>query len=69
MCWMSGLECSEGGRGNRYCGGRSRIRRAHLSRFTIDRLMTVLNRLHQHVEVTVTVQPVVRRGEPLAAHP
>lgn len=47
----------------------SRIRRAHLSRFTIDRLITILNRLHQHVEVTVTVQPVVRRGESLAAHP
>ena len=35
----------------------SRIRQAKLSRFTIDRLMTILNRLNRKVEVTVTVQP------------
>lgn len=35
----------------------SRIRRANLGRFTIDRLMTILNRLNRHVEVTVVVRP------------
>ena len=33
----------------------SRIRRANLDRFTVDRLMTILARLDQHVDVTVTV--------------
>ncbi len=32
----------------------SRIRNANLGRFTIDRLVTVLNRLNQHVEIKVT---------------
>ena len=35
----------------------SRIRRARLDRFTIDRLMTILSRLDRKVEVTVTVRP------------
>jgi predicted XRE-type DNA-binding protein len=35
----------------------SRIRQAKLSRFTIDRLMAMLDRLDQDVEVTVSVQP------------
>jgi len=35
----------------------SRIRKAKLGRFTIDRLLKILNRLHQRVEVTVTVRP------------
>lgn len=35
----------------------SRIRRASLGRFTIDRLITILNRLNRHVEVSVTVRP------------
>lgn len=35
----------------------SRIRRAKLDRFTIDRLMTILSGLGQDVEVTVKVQP------------
>lgn len=35
----------------------SRIRRANLGRFTIDRLMTILNRLNRQVEVTVLVRP------------
>jgi hypothetical protein len=35
----------------------SRIRRANLGRFTIDRLMTILAGLGQEVEVTVSVQP------------
>src|SRR5215213_10192052 len=35
----------------------SRIRRANLGRFTIDRLMSILNRLNRQVEVTVIVRP------------
>lgn len=35
----------------------SRIRNANLSRFTIDRLMTILAGLGQQVEVTVRVHP------------
>lgn len=35
----------------------SRIRRANLGRFTIDRLITILNRLNRQVEVTVVVRP------------
>lgn len=35
----------------------SRIRRANLGRFTIDRLMTILDRLDQEVDVTVSVRP------------
>ncbi len=35
----------------------SRVRQAKLSRFTIDRLMAMLDRLGQDVEVTVSVQP------------
>ena len=36
----------------------SRIRRAHLQRFSIDRLMTILNRLDYRVDVTVTMRPI-----------
>lgn len=36
----------------------SRIRRAHLGRFTIDRLMTILNRLNWQVEIIVKVRPI-----------
>ncbi len=32
----------------------SRIRNVELGRFTIDRLVTILNRLNQHVEIRVT---------------
>lgn len=42
----------------------SRIRRAKLQRFTIDRMMTILARLDQDVEVTVTTrahQPCAER--------
>lgn len=35
----------------------SRIRNADLSRFTIDRLMTIINRLGAQIDVTVTVRP------------
>ena len=40
----------------------SRIRRARLGRFTVDRLMAVLDRLGQEVEVSVTVHPRPARG-------
>jgi predicted XRE-type DNA-binding protein len=43
----------------------SRIRRANLGRFTIDRLMTILASLGQQVEVTVSVRPR-RAGHPPA---
>jgi predicted XRE-type DNA-binding protein len=42
----------------------SRIRRAHLGRFTIDRLMVILNRLNRQVEVTVIVRPLARAQQP-----
>lgn len=35
----------------------SRIRHAKLARFTVDRLMIILDRLGQEVEVTVDVRP------------
>jgi predicted XRE-type DNA-binding protein len=38
----------------------SRIRRVKLDRFTIDRLMTVLNRLNQRVEINIKVRPYNR---------
>jgi predicted XRE-type DNA-binding protein len=38
----------------------SRIRRANLRRFTVDRLMGILHRLGQEVDVSVDVRP--RRG-------
>lgn len=36
----------------------SRIRNAHLDRFTVDRLMTILNRLHCRVDVKVIITPL-----------
>ena len=35
----------------------SRLRRANLGRFTVDRLMGILNRLDQEVTVSVEVHP------------
>jgi predicted XRE-type DNA-binding protein len=35
----------------------TRIRNAQLGRFTIDRLMTILNKLGQQVEMKITMQP------------
>lgn len=35
----------------------SRVRQAKLTRFTIDRLMAMLSKLDQDVEVSVSVQP------------
>ncbi len=42
----------------------SRIRRANLGHFTVDRLMTILGRLGQQVQVRVTVRP----SRPHGAH-
>jgi hypothetical protein len=39
----------------------SRIRRAKLSRFTIDRHMSMLDRLDQNVEIAANVRPPPRR--------
>lgn len=36
----------------------SRIRNARLDRFTVDRLMMILSRLDQQVEVQVSVRPL-----------
>jgi predicted XRE-type DNA-binding protein len=36
----------------------SRVRRAKLDRFTVDRLMAIINRLDHTIEVTVTIKPV-----------
>lgn len=48
----------------------SRIRRARLGRFTIDRLMTILDRLGQEVDVAVRVRPRATRAlSPDALHP
>ena len=48
----------------------SRIRRANLGRFTVDRLMTILSRLDQEVDVTVSVRPRPKGDEPAAGpHP
>jgi predicted XRE-type DNA-binding protein len=45
----------------------SRIRNANLARFTIDRLMSVLNRLGSRVEVKVRVRRVESSGHAVAA--
>ena len=42
----------------------SRIRNAYLARFTVDRLMAIINRLGSSVEVAVKV----RRSIPLGEH-
>lgn len=47
----------------------SRIRNARLARFTFDRLLTILNRLGQHVELSVTVTPRPMDDPPVALHP
>lgn len=44
----------------------SRIRNANLSRFTVDRLMSIINRLGSRIEVKVSVRPVARRREKAA---
>jgi len=48
----------------------SRIRRANLGRFTIDRLLTILSRLGQEVDISVKVHPrSTRDPEAETAHP
>lgn len=44
----------------------SRIRQAKLGRFTIDRLMAMLGKFDQDVEVTVSVQPKRHVAHPAA---
>jgi predicted XRE-type DNA-binding protein len=39
----------------------SRIRQAKIGRFTVDRLMIILDRLGQGVEVSVQIRPLSRR--------
>src|SRR3954447_9752825 len=46
----------------------SRIRNVKLDRFTFDRLLTVLDKLGQHVELTVTVTPRSQAGRNAPAH-
>ena len=45
----------------------SRIRQVKLDRFTIDRLITVLERLDQRVEVKLKVRPITRTAQPIMA--
>ena len=45
----------------------SRIRQVKLDRFTIDRLLTILERLDQRVEVKLKVKPVSRGAQPVMA--
>lgn len=47
----------------------SRIRTAKLQRFTIDRMMTILARLNQDIEVTVTTRAHQPRPERELAQP
>jgi predicted XRE-type DNA-binding protein len=47
----------------------SRIRRARLDRFSVDRLMTILDRLDQEVDVSVSFRPRERAGQPAPAPP
>ena len=41
----------------------SRIRNVRLDRFTFDRLLSILDKLGQHVEVSVTVTPRAKTSE------
>ncbi len=45
----------------------ARIRNAKLDRFTIDRLMTIVDRLGCQVEVRISVQPLVGEAEEVAS--
>lgn len=47
----------------------TRIRNAQLGRFTIDRLMTVLNKLGHQVQVRIRVEPYAAPAEDALAHP
>ncbi len=46
----------------------SRIRNADLGRFTVDRLMSIINRLGSRVEVKITVRRVKPAGNEALAH-
>ncbi len=46
----------------------TRIRNAKLDRFTIDRLMTIVDRLGHQVYVQISVQARARETEEVAAH-
>ena len=45
----------------------SRIRNANLGRFTVDRLMSIINRLGAQVEVNVRVRPAATVGREATA--
>jgi len=45
----------------------SRIRQVKLDRFTIDRLITILERLDQRIEVRLKVRPVARAAQHVMA--
>jgi predicted XRE-type DNA-binding protein len=45
-------------------GDFSRIRKADLTRFTVDRLMTIVNRLGSRVEVAVKFRRVLGQHQP-----
>lgn len=45
----------------------ARIRNANLSRFTLDRLMAILTKMGQHVELAVTVTPRPQGRQPAPA--
>ncbi len=45
----------------------SRIRNADLSRFTLDRLVGIINRLGARVEVKLKVKPAAHSGRPVPA--
>ena len=47
----------------------ARIRRANFSRFTIDRLMMILARLGQEVELSVSVHPRAVSAHGKTSHP
>jgi predicted XRE-type DNA-binding protein len=47
----------------------SRIRQAKFSRFTIDRLMTILSQLGQEVELSVSVHPRAKSVTVVEASP
>ncbi len=47
----------------------SRIRKANLKRFTADRLMTILSRMGQEVDVNVKVRPKPARTLKIGARP
>lgn len=44
----------------------SRIRNADLGRFTVDRLMSIINRLGSRIQVEVSVRPTTRQRAALA---